>query len=86
VAGDVAGHEVGRELDAPEDAAKTVSEGKDEVRFAKSGLAFEENMSACDESHEDLIHDRVLAKENGAELLMHRAEQRGTGGKVVGGR
>ena len=75
-ADDVAGHQVGRELDAVEHEVHGLCQRADEQRLAQAGQTLEQAMAARDERREQFLHDRLLADDRLADLA---AEQRNFG-------
>ena len=60
-AGDVARHEIGRELDAAEVEVHRLGERAHHERFRKARHADEQRVAAGDERHEDLVEHALLA-------------------------
>ena len=60
-AGDVGGHEVGRELDAPEIPAQQIGEHLDHHRLGQAGHADHQRVAAGDETREQQSNHFVLA-------------------------
>ncbi len=67
-AGDVRGHEVGRELDAGEVAAEDMGEGADEEGLGDAGHAFDEGVMAGEDDDERFLDDIVLADDDLADF------------------
>ena len=67
-AGDVGGHQVGRELDAVEAEAERAREGGDEQRLGQSRHADEQRMALAEQGDEKLLDDGFLADDDLAEL------------------
>ena len=61
MAGDIAGHQVGRELDAREIAVETTRQGTYQQGFAQPRDTFEQHMAAGDQRGKDIIDHLVLA-------------------------
>ncbi len=68
-AGDVGGHEVGRELDAPEVEREGAGKGADEEGFTEAGDAFKQRMPVTEEADEDAVDDVFLSDDNAPDLL-----------------
>ena len=66
---DVAGHEVGRELDPAEGEVEGASEGAHEQGFGQAGDARDEGVAAREEGKEDVVDDVTLAHDRAAHLL-----------------
>jgi len=66
---DVAGEEVGRELDAVEGRVEASRDGDDAESFAKSGDAFDEDVVAGDEGGEESVEQLLLAHDDARKLL-----------------
>ena len=64
----VGGHEVGRELDAIERHVEYLAERADEERLAEAGHAFEQHMSAAEQSDEGVFDDGGVADDDFADL------------------
>jgi hypothetical protein len=64
IARDVAGQEIGGELDALRVEAEGFREALHELRLAEAGQALEEQVSAREEAGDHLIHERLLAEEH----------------------
>jgi len=88
-AGDVRGHQIGRELDAAEAEVHRVGKRFDQQRLREAGNAFEEAMTARSDGDEDLLDDGLLSHdapgERGFELL-EIFDEGGGGGSVGHGR
>ena len=67
-AGDVGGHEVGRELDPLERQVENLRDRLDEQCLGESGHAGDQAMPAGEERDEDLIDDRILPDDDLADL------------------
>ena len=63
-AGDVGGHQVGRELDAREIRAEHARERAHEQRLGDAGHAFDERVVAGEDGDERLFDDVVLADDD----------------------
>ena len=70
-AGDVGGHEVGRELDAVEAEVEDIGHGFDQQRLRQTGSAGDEAMPACEQSDEHLINDLNLSDDDLANFSGH---------------
>ncbi len=73
-AGDVARHQIGRELDALEGGAEHVREGAHEQRLAEAGHAFDEHVTAGEDGDERVQDEIVLAEEHLAGLAAEEIE------------
>ena len=77
-AGDVGGHEVGRELDAPELEAERVGDGAHHQCFRGARHAGHQAMAADEEGDEHLVEHFLLADDDLAyllqDLLAHRVK------------
>ena len=77
-AGDVGGHQVRGELDAPELQTQRLRDGADHQRLGGPGQAGDQAMAADKQSDEDLLEHFVLADDDLAHLLhdavAHRVE------------
>ena len=67
-AGDVGGHQVRRELDAPERQAKGLRNGAHHQRLGRAGQAGDQAMPADKERDQDLVQNIVLADDHLAHL------------------
>ncbi len=67
-AGDVGGHEVGRELDPLERQVENLRDCLDEQRLGESRHAGDQAVPAGEERDEDLIDDRILPDDDLADL------------------
>jgi len=67
-AGDVGGHEIGRELDAIKAEIEDISYSFHQQRLCQTGCAGDEAMPARDEGDEHLIHDLMLADDDLTDL------------------
>jgi hypothetical protein len=67
-AGDIAGHQVGGELDALGDAAEDAGEGADHEGLAEAGHALDEHVAAGEHADEHGVDDLVLAEEDAGDL------------------
>ncbi len=74
-AGDVGGHQVGRELDAVEVRAEHVGERADEQRLGDAGHAFDERVLAGEDRDERLIDDLLLADDDLADFRAGGGQQ-----------
>jgi len=68
-ADDVAGQQVGRELDALELDAEGGAEGFDEQGLGEAGHAFEEDVAVGEEGDEQALNDGVLADDGFADFF-----------------
>ena len=73
-AGDVRGHQVGRELDALGIEAERDAERVDQLGLGKAGDADQERMSAGKDRHQRVFDDAVLAENDGGNRLLGRAD------------
>ena len=71
-AGDVAGHQVGGELDAAEAQRERVGDGADEQRLGEAGHADEEAVAAGKERDEHLVDDLLLTDDAAADGVEDR--------------
>ena len=81
-AGDVARHEIGRELDARERKFERLRERLDEQRLREAGHADQDDVAAGEDRADETLHDLVLAHDATADLrgklalrLLQRVEQ-----------
>ena len=85
VAGDVAGQQVGRELDALGLQPERLGQALDEFRLAQAGQTFEQQVAARQQGGDDVIHQRFLPEEHGVQRRAERLEAgRGFGEFIVG--
>ena len=70
-AGDVGGHQVGRELDALEADVEDLADRADHERLGQSGHADEQAVAAREDGGQDLLDDLALADDDAAELAEH---------------
>ena len=75
MAGDVAGHQVGSELNACEFAAKATRQRPHQQGLAQSGNAFEQHVAASDQRRQDVINHRILPDDRFAQFAAHRLRQ-----------
>ncbi len=75
-ADEVGGHEVGRELDAPEAAAEHGGERLDGERLGQPGHALEQHVAAGEQRDEQALEHRVLADDHALELVERLLEAR----------
>ena len=68
-AGDVAGHQVGRELDAAERQTESTCQGADHKCFRKPGNTQQEAMAAAEDGKEQAVDGLVLAHNDFADFL-----------------
>ena len=73
---DVAGQQIGRELNAAEFAGQAAGNGLAHQRFAHAGNIFQEDMFAREEGHGRQSHDLVLAQHHAADILAQLANER----------
>ena len=71
-ADDVARHQVRRELDAGEGELEALREGLDEKRLAEAGDAFQQHVTAREETDQHLADDVVVADDDLADLGAQR--------------
>ena len=69
---DVARHQVGRELDAGERELEALREGLDEECLAEPGDAFQQHVTAREETDQHLADDVVVADDHLADLGAQR--------------
>ena len=81
-AGDIAGQQVGGELDTGEGAADGEGDGTGEHSFADTGDILYQNMAGGDEGGEGLFDDLVFADDDGGDVVGDAA---GDGGGVKDG-
>ena len=74
-ADEVGGHEVGRELDAPERAAHDVGERADRQRLGEAGHALEQHVAAGQQRDEQPLEHRVLADDDALDLVQRLLER-----------
>ena len=67
-AGDVRGHQVGRELNAAELAAQHAAQRAHEQRLAQARHAFDQHVAAGEQGHQRAQHQLVLADVDLADL------------------
>ncbi len=70
-ADDVAGHQVGGELDAGVLEGKNARQSSQQGGFAKTRDAFKENVAAGDEANENTFDDFVLTDDSAANFVAH---------------
>jgi hypothetical protein len=63
-AGDVHGHQIGRELDAAEAQRHRFGEARDEQRLGEAGHAHEQGVTTGEEADRELLDDLVLADDD----------------------
>ena len=71
-AGDVRGHQVGRELNALEADVENPGQRADHQRLGQAGHAFQQAMAAGEDGGEDLLDDVVLADDDLLQFLLHQ--------------
>ena len=71
-AGDVARHEVGRELHAREAEVERLRDGLDEQRLGEAGHADEQHVAAGEQRGDEIVDDLVLADDAAPDLLDQR--------------
>ena len=74
-ADDVAGHQVGRELDPREGEVQALRQGLDQERLAQPRHPFQEHVAAGEEPDEDLVHHVVVADDHLLHLRPERPER-----------
>ena len=79
-AGDVARHEVGRELHARELEVECLCDRLDEERLGKSGDTDEQHVTAGQEGRHEIVYDLVLPDNAPSDLL---DERRASAGQVI---
>jgi hypothetical protein len=85
IACDVAGEEIGSELDAFGIEPEGLRQAFDEFGFAEAWEAFEENVAAGEEAGEDVFDESVLAEQDAAKGLAEEVDLGGClGGFGVG--
>jgi hypothetical protein len=67
-AGDVGGHQIGRELDALEAQVADIGDGFDEQRLREARCAGDEAMTAAEQGDEHFINDMLLADDDLSDL------------------
>ncbi len=82
-AGDVGGHQVGRELDALERDVENLRDRADHERLGQAGHADEQAVPAGEDGGEDLLDDLGLADDDAAELVEHRSAVCGELSQVI---
>jgi hypothetical protein len=82
-AGDVGGHQVGRELDALEGERHQAGQRVDHERLGQAGHALEQVMAAGEHGDEQFLQDVALADDDLAELRQHALVQIGKGVQVA---
>ena len=70
-AGDVRGHQVGRELDAFEADVEDPGQRADHQRLGQAGHADQQAMAAREDGREDLLDDVVLADDDLLQFFLH---------------
>ncbi len=73
----IAGHEVGRELDAFEIKLENLADGADERGFAEAGQAFQQNVAATQNADEHKPMQFLAPKQNKIKLLQSFAREFG---------
>ena len=68
-AGDVAGHQVGRELNALERQVQRLGQRADEQRLGQAGHAFEQRVAAGEDGDQHLLDHFVLADDDFGQLV-----------------
>ena len=84
MAGDIAGHQIRRELDAGEGAADGPGQGQDQEGLAEAWHALDEHVTTGQEGQQDLVHDAILTHQGLAHLVAHASGGQG-GGLELGG-
>ncbi len=80
VAGDVAGEQVGGELDALCLEAQGLGEAFDQLRLAEAGEALEQEMTPRQQAGDDVVDQLLLAEEDGIERGAQPGEAGAGGG------
>ena len=70
-AGDVGGHQVGRELDALEVEVERLGQGRDHERLGEARHAEEQGVAAAEERHEHQLDDPALADDAPRDLILN---------------
>ena len=70
-AGDVRGHQVGRELNPLEADVENAGQRADHQRLGQARHALQQAMAAGEDRGEDLLDDLVLADDHLLQLLLH---------------
>ena len=73
-AGDVGGHQVGRELDAAEVERQASGQRRDHQRLGEAGHADQQAVAAGEDRDEELVDDLVLADDDLRHLVFQRPE------------
>src|SRR5690606_85862 len=68
-AGDVGGHQIRGELDAAEIERQAAGERLYQQRLGQAGDPFENAVAAGEDAHQQLLDDRVLPDDDGADLI-----------------
>ena len=71
-AGDVRGHQVGRELNALEAEVENPGQRADHQRLGQARHAYQQAVAAGEDGREDLLDDVVLADDDLLQLLLHQ--------------
>ncbi len=77
MAGDVAGHQVRRELDARELATEAARQGTHQKRLAQSGDTFDQHVATGDQRGQNAVDDLVLADHRLVQFIAQRLGQLG---------
>ena len=75
-AGDVGGHQVGRELDAAERQIQRAGQRADQQRLGQPRHAFEHAVPAAEQADQQLLDDLVLADDHLRQLLADAVDGR----------
>jgi hypothetical protein len=70
-AGDVARHQVGRELDAVEGQIQRLRQARDQQSLGESGHAHEQAVAAGQDREQELVDHLVLADDHAVKLFLH---------------
>ena len=71
VAGDIRGHQVGGELNAPEASVERLGERTHQQRLAQAGYALDQDVAACQQRDQHLIDDGALTNQRLGHLGAH---------------
>ena len=71
---DVAGHEIGRELDATEVQSRGRGEGPNQTRLAESRRSLHEDVATGHDRGEQIVHQTLLAKDDPGHCVTKRGE------------
>ena len=70
-AGDVGGHQVGRELNAAEGQVQRLGQRADHQRLGQARDAFQHHVAAAEEANQNFVDDMFLADDDLAELFQN---------------